>query len=327
MPSSPAAPGRSCPLHYRYAASVFARPAELQAEVLYVVGGLYGNLSAWREAVRLLALEECAAGAGRVALVLNGDFHWFDVDARWFGEVERATAGHLRLRGNVETEIADPEAGAGCGCAYPQGVSDAVVERSNRIIERLREAAREVPGVSTALAALPMHAVAQVGETRWGLVHGDAESLAGWGFDAASLSAPQQTAWIERTLREVEVDGFASSHTCAPALRAFTVDGRERVIINNGAAGMPNFAGCRAGVITRIGVSAPPAGLPVLYGRTLRGVQVHALALHYDHAAFLHRFLAVWPEGSDAHASYFARIVDGPDWCIAQALGACEARA
>ncbi|MBA3597278.1 MAG: hypothetical protein H0W40_07865 [Methylibium sp.] len=327
MLSSPASPGRSCPLHYRYAPGVFARTDELRAEVLYVVGGLYGNLSAWREAVRLLAVEERAAGAGRVALVLNGDFHWFDADAGWFGEVERETAGHLRLRGNVETEIADPEAGAGCGCAYPQDVSDAVVERSNRIIERLRTTARELPGVTAALAALPMHAVARVGETRWGLVHGDAESLAGWGFDPAALGADERGAWIERALREAEVDGFASSHTCAPALRAFTVDGRERLIINNGAAGMPNFAGTRAGVITRIGTSAPPDGLPVLYGRTLRGVQVHAIALHYDHAAFLRRFLAVWPEGSDAHASYFARIVDGPDWCIAQALGAREARA
>jgi hypothetical protein len=323
MPPTPAAPGRSCPLHYRYAASVFARPAELQAEVLYVVGGLYGNLPAWHEALRLLALEERHAGAGRVALVLNGDFHWFDADARWFGDIERATAGHIRLRGNVETEIADPEAGAGCGCAYPENVSDAVVERSNRIIERLREAAREVPGAANALAALPMHAVAQVGATRWGLVHGDAESLAGWGFDAAALDAPQHRAWIERTLCEAEVDGFASSHTCAAALRSFTAGGRERLIVNNGAAGMPNFAGLGAGVITRI-ATTPPAGVPVLYGRTLRGVHVHALALHCDQAEFVRRFLGLWPEGSDAHASYFGRIVNGPDWRIAQALGTTE---
>ncbi len=36
-------PGRSCPLHYRYAPTVFATPAEVACEVLYVVGGLYGN--------------------------------------------------------------------------------------------------------------------------------------------------------------------------------------------------------------------------------------------------------------------------------------------
>lgn len=325
MPPAPNNPGRSCPLHYRYAARVFARPAELQAEVLYVVGGLYGNLPAWHEALRLLALEERTAGAGRVALVLNGDFHWFDADARWFGEVERATAGHVRLRGNVETEIADPANGAGCGCAYPKDVSDDVVERSNRIIERLRDAALEMPGAAAALSALPMHTVAQVGETRWGLVHGDAESLAGWGFDAAALAAPRHRAWIERTLCEAEVDGFASSHTCAPALRSFTAGGRERLIVNNGAAGMPNFRGTLAGVITRIATTPPSADIPMMYGRMLRGVHVHALALHYDHPAFLHRFLALWPEGSDAHASYFARIVGGPKWRIAQALGTTQA--
>ncbi|MFN7594240.1 MAG: hypothetical protein ACK5PU_01360, partial [bacterium] len=40
------APGRSCPLHYRYAPEVFRSeaPSSLQGlEVLYVVGGLYGN--------------------------------------------------------------------------------------------------------------------------------------------------------------------------------------------------------------------------------------------------------------------------------------------
>jgi hypothetical protein len=33
-----ARPGRSCPIHYRYAPTVFATPAEVSYEVLYVVG-------------------------------------------------------------------------------------------------------------------------------------------------------------------------------------------------------------------------------------------------------------------------------------------------
>ena len=40
------APGRSCPLHYRYAPQAFATPASPgmdELETLYVVGGLYGN--------------------------------------------------------------------------------------------------------------------------------------------------------------------------------------------------------------------------------------------------------------------------------------------
>lgn len=317
MPSAPPepTPGRSCPLHYRYPAALFARAPELHAEVLYVVGGLYGNVEAWCCTQALFAQER-----GRKALALNGDFHWFDADPAWFDAVERATAGHLRLRGNVETEIADPAPGAGCGCAYPVEVSDAVVERSNRILSRLRTAACARPAVLDALGALPMHAVAQVGETRWAVVHGDAESLAGWGFDAAALDAPEGAAWRERVLDEAGVDGFACSHTCLPSLRGFDIAGRQRVVVNNGAAGMPNFAGARTGVITRIAVTPPPAGLPVLYGRALRGVHVHALALHYEHAGFVRRFLALWPEGSDAHASYYARIEAGPDWSLEQAV-------
>ena len=35
--------GRSCPLVYRYQPDALAQPAQLEADTLYVVGGLYGN--------------------------------------------------------------------------------------------------------------------------------------------------------------------------------------------------------------------------------------------------------------------------------------------
>ena len=38
-----AEPGRSCPLHYRYAPTSLDRAPEVHARTLYVVGGLYGN--------------------------------------------------------------------------------------------------------------------------------------------------------------------------------------------------------------------------------------------------------------------------------------------
>ena len=43
-----------------------------------------------------------------------------------------------------------------------------------------RTPARTVPDASLALAALPMHLVAEVGASRVAIVHGDLESLAGW---------------------------------------------------------------------------------------------------------------------------------------------------
>ena len=122
-------PGRSCPLHYRYAPEGFARPADVPPlDVLYVVGGLYGNELALDRALELFAAER-----GRARLVFNGDFHWFDADAEVFARVQRQVLAHTALRGNVETELAaEPPAGnddAGCGCAYPEWVGDAVVER------------------------------------------------------------------------------------------------------------------------------------------------------------------------------------------------------
>ena len=173
-------PGRSCPLHYRYPPSVFATPAPPSlcgAEVLYVVGGLYGNELALEAVLRLFDAEP-----GDKRLVFNGDFHWFDADPVVFGRVQLTVLAHHALRGNVETEVADraaPDA-AGCGCAYPAWVGDEVVERSNRILRRLRGAAS--PAQCAELARLPMWLRADVGGLRIGIVHGDATSLAGWGF-------------------------------------------------------------------------------------------------------------------------------------------------
>jgi hypothetical protein len=216
----------------------------------------------------------------------------------------------------VETELAHEESGAGCGCAYPLDVSDAEVRRSNQILARLRETARGVPAVRARLAALPMHLVARVGDARVGLVHGDAASLAGWGFAHDRLADPRHARWVESALRDANVDVFASSHTCLPALHALEVDGRPCAVANNGAAGMPNFAGTRHGIVTRI-ATTPFDGPGRLYGTALAGVHVDAVRLDYDHERWVARFLASWTAGSAAHASYFRRIVEGPRFAAA----------
>jgi hypothetical protein len=305
--------GRMCPRDYRYAASVFDRPAEFAAEVVYVVGGLYGNLAAL-DAVEALAARERASAT----IVFNGDFHWFDADPDWFAEIERRTARHQAIRGNVETEIArGRDIGAGCGCAYPASVDDAAVERSNRILDQLRATARVVPGAGRRLSALVMHRVARVGDLKVGIVHGDATSLAGWGFAHDALDDPAALPWLDEVHRLSRVDIFASTHTCLAALRDFELTGGRLSIINNGAAGMPNFCGTRFGLVTRIATRPPP--VPALYGITRRNVHIDAIALRYDDDAFLDRFLARWPEGSPAHASYFRRIDVGPEHAVVDA--------
>jgi len=304
-----ARPGRTCPVAYRYSPRVFDREPEIRAETVYVVGGLYGNVEAL-EAVSALAARE----PGPVTLVFNGDFHWFDVDDADFARVTREVLLHSALRGNVETEIAGADSGAGCGCAYPLDVSDAEVSRSNEILARLRATAARAPELRTRLGALPMHLVARVGAARIGIVHGDAHSLAGWGFAPERLDDPAHRRWIESALRDARVDAFASTHTCQPALRAF----EGGVVANNGAAGMPNFAGACFGLLTRIGVR-PSAGPERLYGVEAAGSHVEALRIDYDSARWMERFLAAWPEGSPAHASYFSRIRLGTRFTLAQA--------
>jgi hypothetical protein len=316
-------PGRTCPPHYGYSPRVFARAADLEADTLYVIGGLYGNVLA------LDVIEGMAAQERGVAhLVFNGDFHWFDAEPRLFAEVQRRVLARTALRGNVETELAGDDDAAGCGCAYPESVPDDDVARSNAILARLRAVAAAA-GAETrdALAALPMHAVAAVGGLRVGIVHGDAWSLAGWRFAHDALHAAQadetQRLRLTHAFELGAVDGFACSHTCAPALACLANASGDRFVINNGAAGMANFQDSTFGVITRIGTRAVPAALEAqrLYGLHERGVWIDALAVRFDAPAWLERFDAVWPAGSDAAASYRARLAHGPAFSRDAALG------
>ncbi len=301
-------PGRYCPQSYRYAPASLAREPELLADTLYVVGGLYGNVPALDVVERLAAAE-----TGTTRVIFNGDFHWFDVDPAAFAEVDRRVAAHFALRGNVETEIASDDGAVGCGCAYPTTVSDADVERSNEILVRLRATARSVAARRAALAGLPMNAVAGVGEARIVVVHGDPESLAGWGFAHDRLADPRHAERIAAWCAAARADVFASSHTCLPVCRELVARARRSVVINNGAAGMPNFAGTRFGIATRISRRPAPPEL-ALYGVRVGALRVDAVRLDYDHDDWVRRFLSMWPEGSPAHRSYFQRIVAGPSY-------------
>jgi hypothetical protein len=303
------AAGRLCPADYRYAPRVFDRVPEIEAETLYVAGGLYGNLAAF-EAIKRLAEAEHAA------VVFNGDFHWFDAADSWFAAIERAVAPYPALRGNVETEIArEDDIGAGCGCAYPPDVDEPTVRRSNEILLDLRHAAAPA---RTRLHALPMHLLARIGGLRVGIVHGDATSLAGWRFAHDALDSSGVHGWLSDVRAASQVDLFASTHTCLAALRDFALPASRLTIINNGAAGMPNFAASTFGLISRISIRRSPHR--PLYGLYRDGVFIDAIPVHYDQRAFVDCFLARWPVGSPAHASYFKRIVEGPDYPMARAV-------
>lgn len=274
-----------------------------------MVGGLYGNVEALDAIVARVAAER-AAGKD-AALVFNGDFHWFDADPDDYLAVQRVVRDAHAVSGNVELELADPHAGAGCGCAYPAFVDDAVVSRSNRIIERLRENVIAVRDRYGALDDLPRLLRLEVGGAVTGILHGDPEEVAGWRFawesvtdSAAPLSTDQVRTWAEAGA----VDAFACTHTCLPWAARFG----DTVVINNGSAGMPNFAGDPRVLVTRIAADAsrhPDA----LYGIERNGVRWEAVAVEFDTAAWLERFQRTWARGSPAYESYYERITRGPD--------------
>lgn len=302
-------PGRTCPLAYRYGAASLAREADFAAPALYVVGGLYGNPFALE---RVLAMAAAEPGA---RLVFNGDFNWFDRNDADFVRINETVLGHAAIRGNVETELLSPDAAAGCGCGYPDYVGDADVARSNAIMDLLARTARRHRALAERLAALPMTLVAQVGAARVGIVHGDADSLAGWQFGEEAIVESAVT----RAFDAARVDVFASTHTCAAVAQTFRTARGDAALINNGAAGMPNFAGTRFGMATRIGIAPAPASARVLYRAQVAGVHVEALAIDYDHAAWLAHFDAHWPADSPAAASYRRRIAEGPAYALARA--------
>jgi len=105
-----------------------------------------------------------------------------------------------------------------------------------------------------------------------------------------------------------------------PALRKLQSADQTFAAINNGAAGMPNFAGTHFGVATRISIRPCPRTVRI-YGTRIGNVFVDAIKLHYDHINFVDQFLSDWPSGSPGHESYYSRIIDGPAFSPEMALG------
>ena len=308
-------PGRTCPLRYRYGAKALAGAATREPDTLYVIGGLYGNGPAL-DAIERMACREPVPPT----LCFNGDFNWFDVADHEFARINQRVLAHEAIQGNVEAEFDCADDDAGCGCAYPDHVDSGVVERSNRIHRRLKSTAQRHRALLERIARLPMFARYQVAGCSVGVVHGDADSLAGWGFDVEALDDPRALPWLQSAFEEAEVDLFASTHTCLPAMRQFPLGPRGGWVVNNGAAGMPNFRGDLSGLCTRI--ACTPSPHPVLHETRIADAFVALLRVRFDVDRWRSDFLAQWPPGSPAWSSYFARITLGPEFTPHRALAA-----
>lgn len=308
--------GRDCPLDYRLARDAFSGSALFDCETLYVVGGLYGNRQA------LAALEKRVAAEPTARVVFNGDAHWFDRDPALFQQIEQGVSPHLALRGNVETELGRVEnSGAGCGCAYPMSVDDGVVERSNAIQLELNRTVQGLPAMAERLAARPSTALVSVGGQRIAISHGDEQSLAGWDCSREAMTEPTRQQQLDTWLHAKNILVLATSHSCA-AVALNLVHG---ALINNGAAGIPNFSGGRYGLLSRIATTPHPAAL---YRCQRNGLFIEALPLNYDHPAFLADFDRQWPTHSPAAKSYRSRILghltDRPEAALLAGFTLCQ---
>lgn len=299
--------GRSCPLAYRYSPEALCQePQTVSEDVLYIIGGLYGNPWALDE-IEQMALAEERRGH-RVKLVFNGDFNWFNASDSLFRSINNRVLDHLVSLGNVDHELALPSAGAGCGCAYPDFVDHGVVERSNRIMERLQAVACEHPDIQRRLSLLPRYRCLIFGGLKVLVVHGDPESLAGWGLAHeafASGSGERLSDWFRATGADV----IASTHTCLPVLWTGRVDERARLVVNNGSAGMGNLRADSRGLITRIAITSPVTE-PVA-GAEQGGLHVSLMPVDYRLEQWLPEFDRLWPAGSPAAVSYRNRLVHG----------------
>jgi len=304
------APGRTCPFSYRTQPEHLSGPADLCAETVYIIGGLYGNRQALA-AIEALMESEFATGLPKPVLVFNGDFNWFNASPQGLCDINDKVLRHWAIQGNVEAELADPEPSSGCGCAYPDWVDDGVVARSNRIMHRLQSALAGNELLRRALAALPRQLRVTVGDCRIGVIHGDPESMAGWGLAVEVMPEPGQgDQRIDTWFRKSQSDILACTHTCLPFLQDFMVEGGPRLVINNGSAGMPNFRGSANGLITRISIHT--ASTKALYGTRVNAVYVDAIPVEAVTQGWLAEFQSLWPAGSPAHQSYFERLSQGP---------------
>lgn len=308
--------GRSCPLHYRYQPEALGdNPVECDADVLYVAGGLYGNPFALDE-IEAMAEREQARGH-RVQVLFNGDFNWFNASDEGFRGINQRVLEHWAITGNVEYELARPGEGAGCGCAYPDFVADDVVERSNRIMERLQDVASKHSALQDRLAELPRYCCMIFGGLKVVVLHGDPESLAGWGLSHEVLDGAggaRLVSWFRRTGADIIV----STHTCLPVMRSLSVDGRQCLFLNNGSAGMANLAGDRRGLIARIALTAPSDGAFRL--ATAGPVTAALEPVGFSFSSWLSMFDTVWPRNSDASLSYRHRILNGTDLTVTELM-------
>ena len=234
---------QGCPLSYAYRPSSLAHlKASKNAEVLYVIGGLYGNRFALDRILEMSSKER-----NPPLLVFNGDFNFFNANRVDYRHINSSIQRNgLAIRGNIEDTISKAVEAQSpseieevdCGCSYPPYVSTALIGRSNTIATKLSAVAvavhkEESTYIQRWLRQLEKYMVVSVGRSRVCIVHGDMHSLSGWDLSAEAMPQSKRlrdlmgvnegenieitteekiSSWIA----ESNADIIACTHTCLP---------------------------------------------------------------------------------------------------------------
>ena len=168
LSSSCRAADECSPAYVTHAQDLADASQDTECDVLYVVGGLYGNVAA------LDALEEGIERERRqglhIEVCFNGDFNFFNATPETWARINQGVRalGHATA-GNVEREALNGD--GGCGCAYPDYVDGAFADRASAIVERLRDVSTD-PDIAAWLSSLPFAKTYAVGGVRVCCVHG-----------------------------------------------------------------------------------------------------------------------------------------------------------
>lgn len=293
--------GRNCSLEYILRKDWTKKIKKLKAEVVYIVGGLYGNSYAL-EIINKMTHDENAK------VVFNGDMHWFDVEKEDFLKIEELSKDSIKLLGNVEFELLNDTSSLGCGCNYPEDVSDGVVERSNIIHNMMKE---NIKGddILNNIKERSKTLVLDFFGKKIAITHGDEKSMSGWGCSNENLKLVSRKKELDNWFKENDIDILATTHTCLPVM----YDNRRNIVINNGAAGMANIKGETFGLFTRI---AKNSHKKAIYSEYRDGLYVELVKVDFNIEKFKLWFEKVWPDDSPASISYKNRIINGTSLTI-----------
>ena len=293
--------GRNCSLEYILQKDWTKKSKKLEEEVIYIVGGLYGNRYAL-EIINKMTHDENAK------VVFNGDMHWFDVEKEDFLKIEELSKDSIKLLGNVEFELLNNTSSLGCGCNYPEDVSDGVVERSNVIHNMMKE---NIKGdqILNDIKERSKTLVLDFFGKKIAITHGDEKSMSGWGCSNENLKLVSRKKELDNWFKENDIDILATTHTCL----AVVYDNGRNIVINNGAAGMANIKGETFGLFTRI---AKNSHKKAIYSEYRDGLYVELVKVDFDIEKFKLWFEKVWPDDSPASISYKNRIINGTSLTI-----------